>query len=129
EVAHAPYLVTTLVQSDDAMARDCLSTASEELGGQDRLLVVFPEGLMIDRTGGVFAAHDDAGPVRSFGEVRLEGEAPVTVLGVQDEDVPQRRVRGPMWIDVLHEVGRAETITSRRVDPAVVEARFDIELA
>ncbi|KAB7744825.1 hypothetical protein GA707_09640 [Nostocoides sp. F2B08] len=128
--AHSPYLITTVLDSDDAMARDCLATVRAELGREERLLITFPEGLIIDRTGGVFAARDDSAPVRSLIEARAEGVPPTTVVGVTaEDDVPQRRISRPMWIDVVHEAGRAEMITSRRVHPKVVADRFDIDLA
>lgn len=67
--------------------------------------------------------------MRSLIETRGQGGLPATVLGVTGEsDVPTRVITTRMWIDVVHEVGRAETITSRRMDPAVVAARFDINL-
>ena len=78
------FVTCSATESDDAMARDCLATVQSELDGRDRLLVTFPEGLMIDRTGGVFAAKDDRGAVRSFGE-GLVGALPgmlAVVVGV-----------------------------------------------
>lgn len=126
---HSPYLITTLLESDDAMARDCLATLRAELAGQERLLVTCTDGLLIDRTGGVFAGHDPRGPVRALIEARSPGGRPVTVLGVAGNiEVPTRVITRPMWIDVVHELGRAEMITSRRVDPKVVEDKFDIDL-
>lgn len=128
--AHSPYLITTLLESDDAMARDCLAIVRAEFAGQDQLLVTFPDGFMIDRAGGVFAAHNDRGPVRSLIEARVEDTPPTTIVGISGHDaVRHRPITTPMWIDVVHEVGRAESITSLRVHPKVVEDRFDIDLA
>jgi hypothetical protein len=127
---HSPYLITTIVDWDEAMARNCLATVRAESAHLDRLLVVFPEGVMVDRTGGVFAAHDDRGSLRSLIEVRVNGSLPTTVVGVTDQDeIPQRRISEPMWIDVVHEVGRAELITTRRLDPAIIDELFDVDLA
>lgn len=125
--ASEPVLATTLVPFDAALARDCLARV-EAQAGEGTLLIRFPEGLMIDRSGGVFTATRS--PVLSLVETRDGARNPVTVVGASTlgEGLRDVAVRGRQWIDVAHEPGRDDE-RGRRVDPRLVAERFDIDLA
>lgn len=125
--AAAALLATTQVPFDAAIARGCLASIQAE-ARDATLLVSFPEGLSIDRTGGVFTA--DRSPVHSLVEPRDGDRPPVTVVGADTlgPDLPRVTVRGRQWIDVIHEAGR-DDLRGRRVDPRLVAERFDIDLA
>ncbi len=127
----APRVATTLVACDDALARDCLAAVAgvADHHGEAPVRVEFPDGLTIDRTGGVFAKHSADAPVRALVAPRpAEGPIPTVV-----DALPHARLvtvtDRPMWIDVDHEPAEFDPPRGRRVDPSIVEERFVIDLA
>lgn len=124
----AGWLATTILDGDDAMARDCLAAVSASWDGHDSLLVDCPEGYTIDRTGGVFQTRDGRSRVRSLVEPIGPGSPPATVLAPQ-EGVRRVDHLAPMWIDVDHEPTEVDPPRGRRIDPARVAERFAVDLA
>lgn len=124
----APWVATTLISCDDAMARDCLATVAKQHHEPGATRVEFDRGLTIDRTGGVFSAYDESSPVRALIAPRT-GTSLATIL----DQTPRARTvvvaDRPMWIDVDHESVDLDRPRGRRVSPSQVSAQFAIDLA
>ena len=127
-----PWLVTTRHDSDDALARDFIESVQREVRPVDRLVIDFPVGLQLDRSGAVYADHLRSNHFVSLLERRTEAP-PVTVFVSEHPKLrrhaPIRRVvTEPMWLEVLHGSNVSNDLRGERVDPSVVASRFDIPL-
>ena len=108
--AQAPVLVTTRVDSDDAVATDFLARIQAEAAalapqGED-CFVNFPHGLQLDRLGRLRRCRLRANHYLSLVEHRT-AEPPRTVFVTRHPDArlaaPVREVQTPpMWLEVLH---------------------------
>lgn len=132
-VSDAAYLLTTRIDSDDAMAVDFMAAVQREFGCEERLFVNFPAGLQIDRGGGVYRSRNASSPFLSLIERRVPGRLPDTVYAVPHararRHAPVRQVPAPpMWIQVVHGLNLANIVNGGRVDPQVVSRRFDFDL-
>ena len=74
----APYLITTRIDSDDAMALDFMASVQRQFAEQERLFVNFPRGIQIDRSGAVYRSDILSSPFLSLIERREEGRLPDT---------------------------------------------------
>ncbi len=145
QLAAAPALVTTRLDSDDALAVDFLATVQREAARHltserrdEALFVDFPVGVQIDRTGAVYRGSIASSPFLSLIERRMpsdgvEGGLPQTVFAVRHPiartRAPMRVVSAPpMWLQTMHGANVRNVVTGRRVHPRVVARRFDIEL-
>ena len=131
--ADRPHLITTRIDSDDAMAVDFMASVQAQFAGQERLFVSFPRGVQIDRSGAVYRADILSNPFLSLIERRREGEAPLTVFAAKHArargTAPVREVAAPvMWAQVLHGRNLANIATGPRVHPRVIGERFDLHL-
>lgn len=129
----APHLITTRVDSDDAVARDFVAAIQSEFARQDRLYLNFTRGIQIDRSGAVYRRDQRSGPFLSLIEARQPGQAPATVFATKHQRAntvaPLREVRAdPMWAQVIHGGNIRNIIAGPRIDPAVVAAHFDLDL-
>ena len=135
ERSEAPYLITTRLDSDDAVAIDFVASVQAQFGHQDRLFVDFPRGLQLDRSGAVYRYDHVSNPFVSLIERRQPGQAPMTAFGrgmhgrVRDLGPLREVITPPMWIQVVHGGNLANDIRGPRVHPKVVAERFDIDLA
>lgn len=131
-VAAAPWLITTRIDSDDAMARDFMASVQAQFARQDRLFVNFTRGVQIDRSGAVYLTDMLSSPFLSLIERRTDA-APDTVYVAKHARArahgPIREVRAPvMWAQVVHDLNVSNIVTGTRTDPAVVARRFDFHL-
>ncbi|WP_161965066.1 glycosyltransferase [Ornithinimicrobium cerasi] len=129
----APYLISTRIDSDDAMAVDFMGAVQAQYAEQERMFVNFPRGVQIDRSGAVYRADVLSSPFLSLIERRREGEAPLTVYAAKHARArgvaPLREVRAPaMWAQVLHGTNLSNITNGVRVHPRVVGERFRIDL-
>ncbi|SOC57822.1 glycosyltransferase [Ornithinimicrobium cerasi] len=129
----APYLISTRIDSDDAMAVDLMAAVQAQFAGQERMFVNFPRGVQVDRSGAVYRADILSSPFLSLIERRREGEAPLTVYAAKHARArgvaPLREVRAPvMWAQVLHGTNLSNIANGVRVHPRVVGERFRIDL-
>lgn len=76
----APYLITTRIDSDDAMAVDFMAAVQAQFGRQERLFVNFTRGVQIDRTGAVYRSDVLSNPFVSLIERRDHTRPPDTVI-------------------------------------------------
>ena len=67
---HSPFVITTRIDSDDAMAVDLMASVQAQFDGQERLFVNFPRGIQIDRSGAVHRATILSSPFLSLIEAR-----------------------------------------------------------
>lgn len=131
--SRAPYLVTTRIDSDDAMATDFMAAVQGRFDGQDRLFVNFPHGIQIDRSGAVYRNRVLSSPFLSFIERRRADAPPETVYVAKHararHHAPLLEVRSPvMWAQVLHGSNLSNIANGTRVHPRVVGRRFRFDL-
>jgi len=129
----APFLITTRLDSDDAVATDFIAAVQREFAGQERLFVNFPRGLQVVRSGALYQRDYPSGPFLSLIEARSE-QPPLTVFGSRGHTKarrlgPIREVMAPpMWLQVVHGSNIANEVRGMRVSPRQANARFDIDL-
>ena len=130
---HAPYLISTRIDSDDAMAVDFMAAVQAQFEPADRLFVNFPRGVQIDRTGAVYRSDILSSPFLSMIERRAPGQTPSTVYVAKHararHNGPLREVRAPvMWAQVLHGTNLSNIVNGVRVHPKVIRERFEFDL-
>lgn len=131
--SHAPFVITTRMDSDDAIAVDFMARVQEQFDRQERLFVSFPRGIQIDRSGAVHRSDVLSSPFLSLIEARRDAEPPATVYAAKHarsrDRGPLREVSAPpMWAQVLHGSNVSNIVNGVRVHPRVVGERFDIDL-
>ena len=136
------HLITTRVDSDDAVARDFVASVQAQVGRMttsapaealDLLFVNFTRGLQVDRSGAVYRRDQPHGPFLSLIERRATGTAPRTVHTTKHNlarrTAPVLEVRAePMWLQVLHDANLRNDVAGPQVSPRVLRRRFDIDL-
>jgi len=128
----SPFLITTRMDSDDALAKDFMAAVQAQFDHQDRLFVSFTRGVQIDRSGAVYRRDQIACPFLSLIE-RRTGAPPLTVYAPKHERArrmgPIREVKAPpMWVQVVHDLNLANQVNGPRIAPDVVNQRFAIDL-
>lgn len=128
----APWLLTTRLDSDDALARDFVAAVQREVRPVDRLVIDFPRGLQVDRSGAVYQDHLRSNHFASL--LARRGDEPVTAFVAPHarlgRHTPVRRVvTEPMWLEVLHGANVSNALRGTRADPRVVADRFAVDLA
>lgn len=136
-VAHrgdAPHLITSRMDSDDAIATDFMAAVQAQFDHQERLFVNFTRGVQLDRSGAVFRRDDVSGPFLSLIERRGPGD-PLTVYGAAAHTraralAPVLEVKAqPMWAQVVHGSNLMNIVNGPRISPRVVNERFTLDLA
>jgi hypothetical protein len=130
----APFVVTTRLDSDDAVAIDFVESVQAAFDHQELLFVNFPRGLQVDRSGAVYRLDYPSNPFISMIERRNEGLPPTTVFGAG----PHTKVRRlgqllevathPLWMQVVHGSNLANGLHGTRTLPAEANRWFDIDL-
>ena len=129
----APYLITTRIDSDDAMAIDFMATVQAQFARQERLFVSLTRGIQVDRSGAVYLSDQLSNPFISLVERRWPGTSPDTVYVAKHARAraygPIREVRAPvMWMQVVHDLNVSNIVNGGRASPEVVAERFRIDL-
>ncbi len=129
----APYLITTRIDSDDAMAVDYMAAVQQQFAAQDRLFVSFTRGIQVDRSGAVYRSDFLSNPFISLIERREPGRLPDTVYVAKHARArahgPIREVHAPaMWMQVVHDLNLSNIVNGGRVSPGVVAERFRVDL-
>jgi hypothetical protein len=132
-LAEAPHLITTRIDSDDAMAVDFMATVQAQFAQQDRLFVSLTRGVQIDRSGAVYLSDQLSNPFLSLVERREPGRLPDTVYVAKHARArahgPIREVRAPvMWAQVVHDLNLSNIVNGPRLHPRVVAERFRFDL-
>jgi hypothetical protein len=128
-----PWLLTTRLDSDDAIARDFMAAAQREFAPTDGLFVDFPRGIQIDRSGATYLYDQLSSPFLTLVERRRPDPAPSTVYAARHARArqwgPVREVSAPpMWVQVIHGSNLLNMTVGARVSPRVVNERFELEL-
>ena len=131
--AARPWLLTTRLDSDDAIARDFMAAVQREFTPTDGLFVDFPRGLQIDRSGATYRYDQLSSPFLTLVERRRPDASPSTVYAARHARArqwgPVREVSAPpMWVQVIHGSNLLNLTVGARVSPRVVNERFDLEL-
>lgn len=61
-----PYLITTRVDSDGALARDHIANVQSRFSGQEFMFISFPRGLQLDEAGVLYQYDEPLGPFMSL---------------------------------------------------------------
>ncbi|SDB79882.1 Putative rhamnosyl transferase [Raineyella antarctica] len=131
----APYVITTRMDSDDAIAVDFLASVQRQFEHQDLLFVDFVRGLQIDRRGWVYRHDQLSNPFLSLIERRPSDAPPRTVFLASQHPrarryAPVREVKAPpMWLQVIHDANIANLVNGTRVSPSQANDRFVLDLA
>jgi hypothetical protein len=129
----APWLLTTRLDSDDAIARDFMAAVQREFAPTDGLFIDFPRGIQIDRSGNTYLYDQLSSPFLTLIERRAPGRTPQTVYAARHARAsawgPVREVSAPpMWVQVIHGTNLLNMTVGARVSPKVVNERFDLAL-
>ncbi len=130
----APWLLTTRLDSDDAIARDFLAAVQREFTPTEGLFLDFPRGIQIDRSGATYLYDQLSSPFLTLIERRRPDSPVSTVYAARHARArqwgPVREVSAPpMWVQVIHGSNLLNMTVGARVSPRVVNERFDLELA
>ena len=130
--ARSPHLITTRMDSDDAIARDFMASVQQQFDGQEQLFVNFVTGLQVDRSGAVYRSDQVSSPFLSLIERRTVAP-PRTVYAPKHARArsagPLRQVfADPMWLQVVHGSNLSNIVNGARVAPSVVDRRFTLHL-
>ncbi|MDO9454970.1 glycosyltransferase [Nocardioides sp.] len=134
ERATAPYVITTRLDSDDAVAKNYLAAIQDEFDSQDFLYVNFARGLQVVRGGAVYQLDYASNPFVSLIEKRSEGDVPFTIFGFGQHNHVRRMgplrevVADPMWIQVIHGSNIGNEVRGRRISPHRYDHLFDVDL-
>jgi len=131
--SETPFLITTRLDSDDAIATDFMAAVQAQFDHQDRLFVSFTRGVQIDRSGAVYRCDLLSNPFISLIERRDPDMPPLTVYAPKHARArtrgPLREVHAPpMWAQVVHDANVSNIITGTRMSPAAVNQRFAMDL-
>lgn len=129
----APYLITTRVDSDDAIARSFVADVWSFFDHQDALYINFLRGVQIDRKGWVYGYGYLNNAFLTYVEKRQPGVPPLTVVRSAHGDcrrfAPVLNVVGPpRWLQVIHGSNVDNNVRGTRIAPVVVAREFDIDL-
>jgi hypothetical protein len=129
----APWLLTTRLDSDDAIARDFMASVQGEFTPTEGLFVDFPRGVQIDRSGSTYLYDQLSSPFLTLIERRHPAGTPRTVYSARHararQSGPLREVSAPpMWVQVIHGTNLLNMTVGSRISPRVVNERFDLEL-
>lgn len=133
QIAQRPHLITTRLDSDDAIATDFMSAVQRQFDRQSRMFVNFTRGVQIDRTGAVYRYDQLSSPFLSLIEERRPDTLPLTVYAPKHARArsagPLREVRAQvMWAQVVHGANLSNIVVGPRVSPRVVNERFTMGL-
>lgn len=134
EVSSAPYLITTRIDSDDAVATQFVADVQAQFAHQPALYVNLLCGVQVERTGELYRYDEPSNPFISYIEQRVPSEPPRTVF-FSLRHVWSRHfadllnvVGPPRWMEVIHGTNLSNGVRGLRVRPEEFEADFDLDL-
>lgn len=134
EVASAPYLITTRIDSDDAIARQFVADVQSHFDHQESLYINLLCGIQVERTGEVYRYDEPSNPFISYVEKRVEHGLPRTVFyslshGSSGMFADVLNIVGaPRWMQIIHGSNIANCVRGLRARPEPFEADFDLDL-
>lgn len=135
EITDAPYLITTRVDSDDALATRFIADIQSHFDRQTSLYVNLMCGVQIARSGELYRYDEPSNPFISYIEKRNEFLPPRTVFFDLAHGHSRRHgdilnvVGPPRWMQIVHGTNLANGVRGLRARPEPFEADFDLELA
>ncbi len=133
-VASRPYLITTRIDSDDAVSRFFIADVQERFDHQESLYVNLMRGVQVDRTERLFHADFAENAFISYIERRIPDEPPRTVFWCMAHEEsssfgPVLNVVGPVrWMQVIHGSNVANSVRGLPARPDRITPAFDIDL-
>lgn len=133
-VTSAPYLITTRVDSDDALARQFVADIHSTFDRQESLYVNLLCGVQVERTGELYRYDEPSGAFISYIEKREDASPPRTVFfslshaSSRDFAGILNVVGPPRWMQVIHGSNIANCVRGLRVRPEPIQADFDMDL-
>ncbi|MDV8146979.1 glycosyltransferase [Arthrobacter sp. B10-11] len=132
ERTSAPWVITTRVDNDDALARDFIEAVQAQFGREDHQFINFQAGLQMSDGGEVYYRSDPSGPFISLIERRTDKPLKAVYVGRHDkisEFGPIRQVVAhPMWLQMVHGLNIGNALRGIRAAPGIVGEYFDIEI-
>lgn len=134
DVTSRPYLITTRIDSDDAVSRFFVEDVQARFAEQESQYVNLMHGVQIDRSTRLFHAHFAENGFISYVERRIPDEPPRTVFWCMAHEessnfAPVLNVVGPpRWMQVIHGSNVANSVRGLRARPARVAPDFDVDL-
>jgi hypothetical protein len=113
-LASSPHLITTRIDSDDALSKDCLALVQDAFREQEREFVTFPFGFQLFH-GHLYNIYWPPNPFLSLIERVGDNGQVATVLFVAhhlvaDKNDLRKVVRSPQWLQVIHGSNLANTL-------------------
>jgi Putative rhamnosyl transferase len=110
----APYLLTTRLDNDDAIARDHLRLVQRAFTGQAREFVTFPRGLQLFR-GHLYQVNWPSNPFISLIEAVENKDSITTVFCIAHDHLRKAGAvahvqASPQWLQVLHTANLANEL-------------------
>lgn len=134
DIATAPYLITTRIDSDDAIATRFVADIQSRFDRQESMYINLLCGLQVERTGEIYRYDEPSNPFLSYVERREDAVLPRTVF----YDLRHGQSRGhadmlsvvgpPRWMQIIHGVNLANSVRGLRVRPETYEADFQFDL-
>lgn len=131
ERSTAPWLITTRVDNDDAIARDYVELVQSHFAKQEFEFVNFQRGVQLTESGELFHRADPSSPFLSLIEKRSRA-LPATVYVWAHSEVEKnaklRQINShPMWLQMIHSRNVSNQVRGVRADPRIVSRYFDID--
>jgi hypothetical protein len=128
----SPWIITTRVDNDDALARDFIAKVQAEFAHQDCQFINFQSGLQMSDEGGIYHLSIPSNPFMSLVEKRTE-KLPLGVFVDWHNRVsklgPLKQVAThPMWIQMVHGRNITNTIGGIRANPKLMKLFFDVDM-
>lgn len=130
----ADYLITTRIDSDDAVSRKFLACVQEQFARQEFLFVTFPRGLQLDGEGRLFRYDEPTGPFMSLIERR--GSALPSVVLSQTHfshglvrgqgDLKEVITADPMWMQYIHGTNINNRVRGLRAPADQLARNFEV---
>lgn len=133
-VSSRDHLITTRVDSDDALSRHFVADVQAHFDHQESLYVNLMCGVQLDRSLQLFHAAFVENGFISYIERRIPGELPRTVFWCMAHEEsssfgPVRNVVGPVrWMQVIHGGNLANSVRGLRAHPRRIAPDFDVDL-
>jgi hypothetical protein len=133
-VTSRPYLITTRIDSDDAVSRYFVEDVQSRFAEQESQYVNLMHGVQIDRSTQLFGAHFAENGFISYIEKRIPDEPPRTVFWCMAHEessnfAPVLNVVGPpRWMQVIHGSNVANSVRGLRARPEPFALDFDVDL-
>lgn len=133
-VSSAPYLITTRIDSDDAVARQFVADVQSHFDRQESLYINLLCGVQVERTGEVYRYDEPSNPFISYVEKRADSVPPRTVFFSLRHGRSRRYadllnvVGPPRWMQVIHGSNIANCVRGPRARPEALETDFDLDL-